>query len=58
MLISSCNKLIKNVRQGKGGGDHSGIGGMRRMREFAPIMSSPENPEGMPNLKFLQDTGK
>ena len=31
---------------------------MRRMREFAPIMSSPENPEGTQNYNFSQAIGK
>ena len=31
---------------------------MRRMREFAPIMSSPEHHEGIQNSNFPQTMGK
>ena len=30
---------------------------MRRMRGFAPIMSSPDNPEGLKHTNFPRDMG-
>ena len=49
MVIMQKLYLIK----GKGRGED-----MRRMREFAPIMSSPEHHEGIQNSNFPQTMGK